>query len=341
MDYKIKEVLKTSKYDFLKNAEYKKDTILLTLAGSISYGTNVVGSDIDIRGIALNNKKQILGFDKIEQYEDDSTDTTIFTIAKMFQLLMDCNPNSLELLYTKEDHRIYNDLGKILIDNRGIFLSKLVIFAYNGYINAQIHRVKNAIKGTGNMSLEDELVYERTRLEDMIVHFNHTRTSFDSSSMAFLLKDNKLLMNCRLNEYPAGDLSSIFSELTNVMASWRKVNKLSQRELDSRKLCKFCYHILRLLFQEYELLSKGDFSTFIQDEKKLKEMMDTRSGFFLKEDGTINDAFFDLADEYQKDIEYAKKYCVLPDTYDAKKVEELFMYLNEKACSMDYQILHF
>ena len=341
MDYKINDVLKTSDYNFLRSAPYKDDLILLTLSGSISYGTNIVGSDIDIRGIALNNKSQLLGFDKIEQYADDNTDTTIFTLAKIFELLIDCNPNSLELLFTKEDHRVYNELGKLLIDNRKLFLSQLVVFAYNGYINAQIHRVKNAMRKDGGMSLEDELIYERARLEDLIVHFNHTRAQFDKSSMGFLIKDNKILMNCNLVEYPAGDLSSIFSELTNVLKSWNKSKKLAQRELDSKKLCKFCLHILRLLSQEYDLLTKGDFSTFIEDKQKLKEMMDTRNGFFMDSDGTMNDAYFDLVNKYQKDIEYAKANCVLPRTCDMDKVEDLFKYLNEKAISKDYTLLNF
>lgn len=341
MDYKISDVLKTSDYDFLRSASYKDDLILLTLSGSISYGTNVPGSDVDIRGIALNNKAQLLGFNKVEQYADENTDTTIFTLAKIFQLLIDCNPNSLELLFTKEDHRIYNELGKLLIENRQIFLSQLVTFAYNGYINAQIHRVKNAMRKDGTMSLEDELIYERARLEDLIIHFNHTRTSFNKSSMGFVIKDDKILMNCNLVEYPAADLSSIFSELTNVLKSWNKTKKLAQRELDTKKLCKFCLHILRLLSQEYDLLTKGDFSTFIEDKRKLKEMMDTRNGFFLNSDGTMNDAYFDLVQEYQKDIEYAKSNCILPRTCNIEKVEELFRYLNESAICKNYVLLDF
>ena len=79
----------------------------------------------------------------------------------------------------------------------------------------------------------------------------------------------------------------------------------------------------------------------IYNESRLKEMMDTRNGFFLNPDGTMNDAFFDLADKYQKQVEYAKLHTVLPERCDMKKIEELYRFLNSKAIRKDYKILEF
>ena len=57
----IKETLKTPEYSFLKENEHLgKNIILLGLGGSHAYGTNVEGSDVDIRGCALNSKMDIL-----------------------------------------------------------------------------------------------------------------------------------------------------------------------------------------------------------------------------------------------------------------------------------------
>lgn len=48
-DYK--KILKSEEYTFLHTNEHLgRHIILLGLAGSYSYGTNVAGSDIDIRG---------------------------------------------------------------------------------------------------------------------------------------------------------------------------------------------------------------------------------------------------------------------------------------------------
>ena len=60
MDYK--EIIQKPEYDFIKTNEHLgKHVILLGLAGSYSYDTNIETSDIDIRGITLNQKADLIG----------------------------------------------------------------------------------------------------------------------------------------------------------------------------------------------------------------------------------------------------------------------------------------
>ncbi len=59
MDFK--KLLKQPEYDFLRTNEHLGDNIcLLTLGGSHAYGTNVEGSDVDIRGVAIPTKREVL-----------------------------------------------------------------------------------------------------------------------------------------------------------------------------------------------------------------------------------------------------------------------------------------
>ena len=91
----------------------RKNVILLGLCGSYSYGTNNENSDIDIRGCALNSKREILLGRDFEQITDISTDTVIFSFKKLVQLLTSCNPNVIELLGLKKEHYFeVTDIGR-------------------------------------------------------------------------------------------------------------------------------------------------------------------------------------------------------------------------------------
>lgn len=92
-------ILSGKEYDFIKNNEHLgRHVILLGLAGSYAYGTNNENSDIDVGGVALNRKSDLIRLTEFEQYVDAHTDTTIYTFNKIITLLLSCNPNTVELL---------------------------------------------------------------------------------------------------------------------------------------------------------------------------------------------------------------------------------------------------
>ncbi len=76
----IKEKLKANEYDFLREDKNLGDNIiLLALGGSHAYGMDKEGSDLDVRGIALNSKKDVLLGTDFEQVVNVDTDTTIYS----------------------------------------------------------------------------------------------------------------------------------------------------------------------------------------------------------------------------------------------------------------------
>ena len=104
----IKTIIQESEYDFLRtNENLGNNIILLGLGGSYAYGTNNEDSDIDIRGIATNNKKSILIGNDFEQVVDADTDTTIYSFDKIIKLLCSCNPNTIEILGLRPEHYFY------------------------------------------------------------------------------------------------------------------------------------------------------------------------------------------------------------------------------------------
>ncbi|WP_349769545.1 DNA polymerase beta superfamily protein, partial [Hungatella effluvii] len=121
----FKQLMNTSEYDFLRTEKRLGNRIiLLGLGGSYAYGTCNENSDIDFRGITLNMPSDLIGLTEFEQYEDANTDTVIYSFNKIVRLLLDCNPNTCEILGLDEDqYLIKSKLGQELLDHKGIFLS--------------------------------------------------------------------------------------------------------------------------------------------------------------------------------------------------------------------------
>lgn len=102
MDFKA--LLQTTEYDFIRTNERLGDRILLLgIGGSYAYGTNNESSDIDFRGVTLQLPSDLIGLSKFEQYEDERTDTVIYGFNKLVKLLLECNPNTCEMLGLEED----------------------------------------------------------------------------------------------------------------------------------------------------------------------------------------------------------------------------------------------
>lgn len=145
----IRNTVIGEEYDFLRKNEYLgKNVILLGLGGSHAYGTETDTSDLDIRGCAVNSREDILCCEDFEQVTDVPTDTTIYSFMKLIHLLTNCNPNTIEILGLKREHYLYlSEIGREMLDNRNMFLSKLAVKSFSGYATAQFHRLENKADG--------------------------------------------------------------------------------------------------------------------------------------------------------------------------------------------------
>ena len=133
----IKEKIKNDPaYEFLRTNSHLSDNIcLLYLSGSYAYGTNVEDSDIDLRGVALNSKEEILLGQDFISVTDGSTDTTIYSFKKMIKMLCSNTPTAIEIFGLKPEHILYaNSIGKELLTKQDMFLTKRVGPAFYGYI---------------------------------------------------------------------------------------------------------------------------------------------------------------------------------------------------------------
>ena len=133
-------LLQTKEYDFIRTSDRLGDRImLLGVGGSYAYGTSHEGSDIDFRGVTLQLPSDLIGLTAFEQYEDEKTDTVIYGFNKLVKLLLECNPNTCEILGLDEDqYLIKSALGQELIDHSRMFLSKRAVKSFGGYAAADL-----------------------------------------------------------------------------------------------------------------------------------------------------------------------------------------------------------
>lgn len=228
----IREKLKTSEYDFLRNNKHLgSNIILLGLGGSYSYGMNIEGkSDIDIRGVALNSKEEILLLQNFGQIVDENTDTTIYSFNKMVNLLCKANPNVMEQLGLNTEHYLYiHPIGQVLLNNSKLFLSKRAVYSFAGYAKEQLKKMDNkSSRSFGEdytgIGRRNRYAAAHNKLGKYMAHLIRLYyMCFDilenQKIITYREKEHDLLMNIRNGEYldknqqPVSSFYDLLSEL--------------------------------------------------------------------------------------------------------------------------------
>lgn len=329
----IKELINTDQYNFLRENEHLKNRVVfLTLGGSYAYGTNVESSDVDIRGCALNSISDLLGLSTFEQFVNEETDTTVYSFNKLIQLLMNCNPNTIELLGCKPEHYIYlSNIGQEMIDNRKLFLSQKAIHSFGGYATQQLRRLENAIaRDTLPQSRKEEHI--KNSMENTVTTFRDRYSFINDSDIVLYLDDSnkenfdrEIYADINLTHYPVREFNSILNELTNIIGTYDKLNGRNKKK-DNEHLNKHAMHLIRLYLMCLDILEKEEICTYRENDRDF--LLEIRNGKYMKEDGTYRDEFFQLVNDFEKRIDYAKKNTSLPKLPDYKKIEDFVISVN-------------
>lgn len=365
------EILANKDYEFLtKNPVLGDNVILLTYGGSHAYGTNIATSDIDIRGITYNPVGSLLGNEEFEQFEDDNTDTVIYGLNKMIGLLLNCNPNCIEILGAKPEHYfIVSPEGQELIDNRKIFLSRRAIKTFGGYANSQLRRLQNALARDSYPQSEKEKhilgsIIHAT--EDIFSRYHMIdgkpiKYSFDSGHSAIrhaLSEYNRTMRHMEnLKEFEYGSVE-LYPDVSD------------REDMDVEIYCDvvLCHYPLRdyrniwnelnTIVKDYDKLGKRNSKKddlhlnkhamhlvrlyFMCIDILTKEeiityrevnhdlLMSIRNGEYQKADGTYRSEFFELVDDLEKKMAYAAENTSLPEQPDKETAYEMLVEMNKK-----------
>ncbi len=128
-------------------ADLKQQQLLLfeCISGSRAYGTDVPGSDTDIKGVFVLPQADFFGLDYIEQVSSEKNDEVYYELRRFGELLAKNNPNILEMLATPADCILYCHplFEPFLRDN---FLSKICKDTFAGFAAAQIKKARGLNK---------------------------------------------------------------------------------------------------------------------------------------------------------------------------------------------------
>ena len=335
--FEIKKHIQTPEYSFLKeNVNLGENIILLGLGGSYAYGTNNDTSDVDIRGIATNTKRSILTRYDFGQVVDTATDTTIYSFEKIIKLLCECNPNTIEILGLKPEHYLYvSSIGKKLLSNKHLFLSKKAIHSFGGYANAQLRRLENK-----SARLVDQTHMEMNILKSIEhagVDFKQKYFSTPEDAIKLYVDkaiqegyDSEIFMDITLKHYPLRDYAGMWSEMHNIVKAYSKFGKRNKNAIQHNKLSKHMMHLIRLYLMCFDILENGEINTYRDKEHDF--LMSIRNGEYLDENQQPTKEFYGIVDELEEKLNYLGKHTQLPETVDMQKVNDFIMQVNEEIC---------
>lgn len=333
----IRREIQSPDYSFLSENQYLGDNIvLLGLGGSHAYGTSNANSDLDIRGIATNTKRNILIGNDFEQVVDVPTDTTIYSFDKIIDLFCSCNPNTIELLGLKPEHYLYvSDIGREILDNKRMFLSKKAVHTFGGYANAQLRRLENkSARLVSQAQMEQHILKS---IEHASVDFKQRYFTMPEDAIKLYIDtavqegyDTEIFMDVVLSHYPLRDFKDLWSEMHAIVKSYSKIGKRNEKAIGHDKLGKHMMHLVRLYYMCFDILERGEIITY--REKEHDFLMAIRNGEYLDENKQPIKEFYDIVNELEKKLDYLKEHTNLPDDVDWNLVNDFKASVNGRIC---------
>lgn len=334
----IISTLESTQYDFLRDhPDLGHHMILLGLGGSYAYGTNNDESDLDIRGIAVNSKRNLLLGMDFEQVTDNDTDTVIYSFDKIIKLLCNCNPNTIELLGLKPEHYFYlSPIGEALLENKTMFLSQAAAKAFGGYAYDQLRRLENKSSPDVSQTKQEEHILKS--IQQASEDFKRRYFWDSDSELRFLIDksartdcDSEIFVDIHLTHYPLRDFTGMCSEIDSILRGYHKLGSRNKAAISHHKIAKHMMHLVRLFYMCFDILEKGEIHTYRDSEHEL--LMQIRNGAFLDEQNRPIAAFYELVNKLEKRLDYAKEHTNLPDTVDMERIHDFVISVNSKICS--------
>ncbi|ALA13040.1 nucleotidyltransferase [Bacillus phage TsarBomba] len=247
-------------YDWMEDR-----TIILAPYGSRANGTETEDSDHDFRGVCIPPIDYYLGLESFKGYDNvgsknfrstkDSVDIRIDPINKFVKDAMSSSPNSIELLFTRpQDYIKVSALGQLLIDNRHLFLSKLVKGRFGGFASGQDKEFQK-----GRADIVEKFGYN-TRA---FCHSVRIRTSaieiLETYDFCTYRPNRELLIECKTGKYSQKEAMEMVAHYEDKLQQAYEKSELPEK-VDKDKVDKLLVVINSIALQS-EVLGNVKFSS--------------------------------------------------------------------------------
>jgi len=161
---------------------------------------------------------------EFEQYVDDKTDTVIYSFNKMIKLLLECNPNTCEILGMRSEHYLHiSEIGQELLDNKRIFLSKRAARSFGGYADAQLRRLQNALaRDSFPQSEKEQHIFNS--VQNALEDFGRRLENFNKGSIRLYIDksqnpkfDTEIFIDANYTHYPLRDYENMWSVMHKLL----------------------------------------------------------------------------------------------------------------------------
>lgn len=167
--------------------------------------------------------------------------------------------------------------------------------------------------------------------ENAMLFFPERYRTFDPAQIRLSVGEAggkpQVLADINMELVPLREFTGMMGELVEITRNYDKIHHRNKKK-DDAHLNKHAMHLVRLYLMCLDILEKEEIVTYRKADHDL--LMDIRNGRYQKADHTFNADFYDLLNDLEKRLDYAKKNTSLPEAPDLAQIEAFQMEVNER-----------
>lgn len=302
-------------------AQIAEDNRILEIkVGSHLYGTLTPNSDVDYAGIFLPPKHFILGIQRVEEVDlsikdknvagkntQHAVDRKLYEFRKFIKLALENNPNIIEQVFVNEPNIVYiNEIGKALLAQKHLFPHQGLLQKFKGYAFSQKHKMIIRTDNYHELQSAFDYLKDYPGQKELLIELKNKFLPFMKFTQDYCRIGD---LNLQKSIYVKKAVAMIEERLSKV---GHRKELITQYGFDT----KFASHLIRLLLEGKELLTKGSLQFPLADKETLLAIKQGR--WSIKE-------ILDYADQLESEIDNLAKHSLLPSKPCLAEIEKFTM----------------